>query len=407
MINHNRDAPGNPNTADGNDRFGATPPGVTGTGVMPVVVSTLSPGTVAAAGIAPLTWKEIEDLNLVDQGGLTNVQQGDLFARTTPGADLIQLTRNPTLTDPNRLRLRLTSSIANYSATNKTVIYGGGANDYITQANLTIPAEFYGEDGDDYLTGATNNDWLVGGLGNDRINGGAGDNVIWGDNAPTTNDPNPQDSAVGGNDTLSGLAGSDVFYGGGGDDSVSAGGGNDYAYGGQGNDLLDGNDGDDRLYGGAGNDTLSGHTGNDLLSGADGDDKLYGNGGNDVLLGGNGIDLIDGGGGNDLLVSGSVANETSSWTSVASTSTYSAATYTDGADNDGALLALLAQWGSVSDRTSLGAITHDGVNDDLWGSTGDDDFCWELIDILDDLPSISPPDFGATGMGTDERFGPN
>jgi hypothetical protein len=103
-------------------------------------------------GISPLTWTQIEDINVVDQGKLTNVQMGDLFARTTPAADLVQITRNPTLLNPNQVRLRLTSTIGNYSASNKTIIYGGGANDTITQANLTIPAEFYGEAGDDYLS---------------------------------------------------------------------------------------------------------------------------------------------------------------------------------------------------------------------------------------------------------------
>ncbi len=230
------------------------------------------------------------------------------------------------------------------------------------------------------MTGALNNDWLVGGLGNDRINGSGGDNVIWGDNSPTLpTDPQPQDLLVGGDDILSGLTGADVFYGG---------GGNDYAYGGQVNDVLDGNEEDDRLYGGLGNDILSGHNGNELLSGGVNDDKLYGAAGNDVQFG------------------GSVANENSSWTSLASTSTYSAATYTNGTDNAAALLVLLAQWGSASNRGSIAAITHDGDNDDLFGSLGDDDFCWETADVLDNAPGITPPDFLAPSMGNDERFGP-
>ncbi len=455
------DALGNPNAGDGNDIFGGIPAGLSGAGVMnvglvvadttrmirpsastsiaidggqptglgaplgdvtgdvlnvditalpnstPVIVSTYAPGTVSAVGIQPLTWTQIEDMNLVDQGKLTNVQMGDLFARTTPNQDLVQITRNPTALNPNQVRLRITATIGNYSASNKTIIYGGALNDTITQSNLTIPAEFYGEDGDDYLSGATNNDWLVGGLGNDRINGGAGDNVIWGDNSPTLpSDPQPQDLAVGGNDILSGLGGADVFYGGGGDDQVSAGGGNDYAYGGEGNDTLDGNDGDDRLYGGNGNDLISGHFGNDLISGGGGNDRLYGVSGNDVLIGGSGADLIDGGDGNDLLINGNVANQLSSWSSTASTSTYSAATYTNPADNDAALLTLLSQWGTSSNNSGLAAITHDGANDDLFGALGDDDFCWETADVLENPPGISPPDYNAFGMGTDERIGP-
>lgn len=455
------DAPGNPNPADGLDVFGATPAGISGTGatnaglvvpdttrlirpsastsiaidggqpsgpiaptgdvagdvhnvdisgisnLAPVIVSTFSPGTVVANGIQPLTWTQIEDINLIDQGKLTNVQLGDLFARSTPAADFVQITLNATVANPHQVRLRLATTLGNYSASSKTIIYGGGGNDTITQSNLTIPAEFYGEAGDDVLSGATNNDWLVGGLGNDRINGGSGDNVIWGDNSPTIpTDPEPQNLPIGGNDILSGLAGNDVFYGGGGDDQVSAGGGNDYASGGFGNDTLDGYDGDDRLYGGPGNDVLSGHFGNDLLSGGDNDDRLYGKAGNDVLIGGTGADLVDGDAGNDLLVSGSVANETSQWSSTAPTATFAAGSYSLPTDNDAALLTLLSQWGIANDRTSLAAITPDGANDDLFGSVGDDDFCWESADLLELFPASAPADFNLPGMGADERFGP-
>ena len=459
-VNLYGDAPGNPNAGDGNDTFGQTPIGIVGTGAnnvglvvpdstrmirpsgstaiaidggqptglaaplgdvagdvlnvdisalpntTPVVVSTFSPGTVVATGISPLTWTQIEDINVVDQGLLTNVQMGDLFARTTPNADLIQLTANPVAGNPNQVRLRLTSTIGNYSASNKTIIYAGAGNDTLTQSNLTIPAEFYGEAGDDYLTGAMNNDWLVGGTENDRINGSGGNNIIWGDNAPTTSDPNPQDALTGGNDQLSGLSGNDVFYGSGGNDTVSGGAGNDYAGGGAGDDSLDGNDGDDRLYGGAGNDLIGGQAGNDFLSGGAGNDRIYGDIGNDVLFGGTGADLIDGGGGNDLLVSGSVANENSSRTSVPNTTSFSSANYTNPADNDSALLTLLTTWASTSTRGGLGAITHDGANDDLFGYTGDDDFCWESADVVENLPMLTPPDFNASGMGSDERFGP-
>lgn len=460
-INLYGDVPGNPNVGDGNDTFGETPAGLVGTGIMnvgmvvanstrmirpsvttaiaidggqptgpqpptgdvigdvlnldvtslpntsPVVVSTFSPGTVVAGGIQPLNWTQIEDMNLVDQGKLTNLQMGDIFARTTAGNDLVQLSRNPTMTNPNQIRLRISATIANYSVTGKTLIYGGDGSDNITQSNLTVPAEFYGEGGDDVLSGATNNDWLVGGIGNDRINAGGGDNVVWGDNAPTNpGDPTPQDGDIGGNDILSGLGGNDVFYAGAGDDQVSAGGGNDYISGGQGNDLLDGHDGDDRIYGGLDNDVIGGQAGNDLLSGGGGVDRLIGGIGNDVLFGGTGTDELTGGDGNDLLVTGSVANENSSWTSVASVSNYSPATYTNGADFDAALLVLLTQWASVNDRSSIGAITHDGVDDDVFGGLGDDDFCYEAADIADDFPALAPPDFDAFGMGDDDRFAP-
>jgi fibronectin-binding autotransporter adhesin len=464
MIYLNGDAPGNPNGLDGNDIFGETPAGIVGTGIMNVglvvdtdtrmirpsattgltinggeptgiqppagdengdrlnlditalpntnyvIVSTFLPGTVVATGIAPTNWSQIEDMNLVDQNKLTNVQMGDLFARTTPTQDLIQFSRNATPANPSQVRLRITATIANYSASNKTIVYAGGGNDTITQADLTIPAEFYGEDGDDNITGGIANDWLVGGMGNDHVRGSSGDNVLWGDNAPTIPfDPEPQNSPVGGDDVLSALDGDDVFYGGGGNDQVSAGGGSDYAHGGYGNDVFDGGAGDDRLYGGPGNDKLSGYMGNDLLVGNDGDDKLYGQDGNDVLFGGAGADLLDGGNGNDLLVSGSVSIEDSTWTAFASTATYSPATYSNSMDNDLALIALLTLWGTSNDYGTLGSspsISHDGDNDDLFGGLGDDAFCWELPDVLDNPPGIDPPDFNAPSQGNDERFGP-
>jgi Ca2+-binding RTX toxin-like protein len=372
----------------------------------PVIISTFSPGTVVTSGIEPLVWSQIEDLNVVDQNKLINVQVGDLFARGTPSPDLVQFTRNT----PTQVRLRVNTLVGDYGVSNKTIAYAGGANDTLTQANVTTPAEFYGEAGDDYISGALNNDWLVGGDGNDQINGSAGDNIIWGDNSPTVpGDLTPQDSGAGGDDKLSGLGGNDVFYGGGGNDLVSSGGGNDYAYGGQGDDTLDGHDGDDRLYGGAGNDVLGGQAGNDLLSGGANDDQLYGGTGNDVLFGGTGSDLLDGGEGNDLLVTGSVAIENSTWTSVASTSTFSAATYTNPADNDAALLTMLVQWSTIGNRGTLGtnpAITHDGVADRVFGGTGDDDFCWEAADVAEYAPSVNPPDYNASLMGNDERFGP-
>ena len=69
----------------------------------------------------------------------------------------------------------------------------------------------------------------------------------------------------------------------------------------------------------------------------------------------------------------------------------------------------LTTWAATSNRGTLGtvpAITHDSANDDLWGSTGDDDFCWETADVLDIFPATTPSDYNAAAMGTDERFGP-
>jgi autotransporter-associated beta strand protein len=463
VINLNGDAPGNPNGADGNDVFGENPPlPFTGTGsgnvglTVPDTVRSIRPsastginidggqptgpamptgdtvgdvfnvdisglptgsalilptvsGIVAATGLQPLAYTQIEDINLIYNHTLINVQMGDTLVLGTGGADLIQFMRNSTPTNPNLARVRVNALVVDLTLTGKTLTFGGASNDYITQANVDRPAEIYGEAGDDYISGAMANDFLVGGLGFDQINGSGGDNVIWGDDAPTTAVPNPQDLAIGGDDTLSGLGGNDVFYGGGGNDQISSGGGNDYANGGQGDDLIGGSDGDDRLYGGSGNDVLGGGAGNDLASGGAGDDSLHGNSGNDVLFGGTGTDNISGDDGNDLLVTGSVSIETSSRTSVASVGNYDANIYTNPLDNDAALLSMLAQWASFGTRGTLGTnppITHDGVNDDVFGGLGDDDFCWEAADIADEFPAVAPPDYNGIGMGADERFGP-
>jgi autotransporter-associated beta strand protein len=373
---------------------------------LPVVVAS---GTVNIPGaplaFAPLTWTDIEDLNLVDDGVLTNVQVGDLFGRMTDANDLVQFSR---LNGVNQVRMRVNNWSGVYTVPGKTIVYGRGGIDHITQANLFNPAVFYGEDGNDVLTGASNNDWLVGGAGNDRISGAEGTNVLWGDDAPTSTETEPQDvdGLNDGDDNLSAGLGNDVFYGGGGNDLVNAGGGNDYVHGGWGNDNLAGVAGDDRLYGGEGDDVLSGYLGNDLLSGGAGNDRLYGQTGNDVIIGGDGEDMLVGDTGNDLLITGMVANEHSTWSSQAPTSTFSAATYSDPGDHDAALLNLLLQWGSASNSSLLGSITHDGDDDDVAGYTGADDFCWEAADLLDQPGATTPSDFNAPSMGPDERFGP-
>jgi hypothetical protein len=456
-VSLNGDAPGNPNGADGNDIFGQTPPGLTGTGSndvglaipdtvrgirpsvstgitinggtptgspaptsdtvgdvfnldlsgLPGTTSLILPtasGILSPSGFQTMNYAEIEDLNLAINNQLVNVQMGDTFVRGTNGQDTILFSR---LGSPNGVRVSINGGTTDLVLTGKSVIYAGASGDIVNFTNVNRSAEIYGEGGDDYISGGTSNDYLAGGLGNDQINGSGGDNIIWGDNAPVVPaDPTPQDSAIGGDDILSGLGGNDVFYGGGGNDVVSAGGGNDYAYGGQGDDTLGGHDGDDRLYGGLGNDIISGGSGNDLISGGGDADELKGETGNDVLIGGGGADRINGGTGNDLLISGSVANEASIFTSVASTSSFGAQTYSNPSDNDAALLSLMTLWGTSSDRSLLAPISHDAVNDELVGDIGDDDFCWETIDILDETPALNPSDFNGPGMGLDERFGP-
>jgi fibronectin-binding autotransporter adhesin len=151
---------------------------------------------------------EIEDLNLYENNVLTNVQIGDLFVRATNGDDTIQFSKAGSSSNPGLTRMRLNNLVLDFTLTGgKVVVFARDGRDNISQQNVEGPAEFFGEDGNDYISGGTGNDLLVGGLGNDQINGSEGNNVIWGDNMPTTLDPNPQDSQVGGNDKLSGLVG--------------------------------------------------------------------------------------------------------------------------------------------------------------------------------------------------------
>jgi Ca2+-binding RTX toxin-like protein len=447
IINLNGDAPGNPNGGDGNDIFGQTPPGLVGTGAgnaglvvadsvrlirpsastainlnggqptAPVgtsgdivgdvlnlditslpsssgLVLATAAGVLASTGLQPLTYAQIEDLNVISGGELLNLQMGDTLVRGTSGPDTVIFSQINVPSNPNNTRVRLNNLFVDFPMSGKTLTFAGDSNDYLTHSNVTFPMESHGEGGDDYIAGGSGNDLLVGGLGHDQINAGAGNNIVIGDQM-LSGTSLPQDSVIGGNDILSALGGNDVFYGGGGNDQVSPGAGNDYLYGGEGDDILDGNAGDDRIYGGNGDDVLSGSAGNDLLSGGDGDDILLGLDGNDVLIGGLGTDSLNGGNGDDLLISGSVANELSSWTSVPNTTTFDANLFSRPADNDAALLILLTQWSTTGNRSSLAAITDDGVLDAVWGNAGNDDF------------STTPgeaQDLNATGMGVDELF---
>ncbi len=89
----------------------------------------------------------------------------------------------------------------------------------------------------------------------------------------------------GGNDTITGAGGNDQLYGGNDADKL---------YGGLGNDLVAGDAGADTLEGGEGNDTVTGGTGDDLLTGGAGNDSLTGGDDRDLFVGGNTGDFVDG-----------------------------------------------------------------------------------------------------------------
>ena len=144
-----------------------------------------------------------------------------------------------------------------------------------------------GTGADDTLSGLNGDDTLEGGDGDDLIRGGKDDDVLYGG---------------AGEDILRGQSHGDVLYGGEDDDNVKGGGGNDTLYGDSGNDFLKGGSRKDVVYGGEGNDKLFGNSFDDTLDGGDGNDKLNAGGENDILIGGAGDDTLKGGAGEDVFV---------------------------------------------------------------------------------------------------------
>lgn len=168
-----------------------------------------------------------------------------------------------------------------------------GSNDDVVQADA----------GNDSVDAGLGDDSVVGGAGNDTLNGQEGNDTLVGD------DEIDADFSVRGN-SIAGLGGDDLIYGGLGNDSIFGGSGSDSLYGGDGDDSLLGGHGDDFLEGGAGNDDLEGLYGDDTIHGGDGNDHVFGRDGADLIYGGDGadtlvgsigIDTIYGGAGNDIL----------------------------------------------------------------------------------------------------------
>jgi hypothetical protein len=139
------------------------------------------------------------------------------------------------------------------------------------------------------------------------------------------------------------------------------------------------------LYGGGGDDQLNGGAGNNVLNGGDGDDHLLGGPGRDLMIGGNGADRLVGNGADDILIG--------------------AGTLFD--DNEAALWAVMAEWGSdrdydtrVANLRGLGTgprlngntfltmdgpgatVLDDGVSDTLTASSGFDWFFAHLGDVV-------------------------
>jgi hypothetical protein len=355
----------------------------------PVLVSTQDKVAKTASN-GDVTFLGIEDIDLLDDGVLTETTLNDIYVRGTASADIIQTLVGATLAEPDRVRVRINSEQEYYHLPTggRFIAHGRGGNDTLSHsATIASAVHFYGEDGNDSLIGGNLADYLAGGAGGDNINAGAGVNFSYGDDAPVLLGGIPVENLItDGNDTIFGGIGNDIIYGQGGVDRVYGSGGDDYLHGGSGSDTLNGDAGDDRVYGGAGNDTLNGGNDHDLLSGEGGNDTLNAGLGNDVLFGGgndgaNAYDTLMGADGNDLIVGGSVANEDSN---------------AGGDLNDIALALLLSSWSLSGNRTTLGNITDDVYKDRIYTGTGNDDVADTLgatADVIYDFIN-----------GTDEKF---
>lgn len=189
------------------------------------------------------------------------------------------------------------------------LVHGQDGNDTIQLVGVTLPAQLFGDDGNDTLMGALGPVTLDGGAGDDSLLGGAGSDVL-------TGGP--------GDDVLNGGAGIDRLVETGDVDFTLAGGTltTNGSLTGLGSDVLvrssieyaqlTGGDGNNRIDTSAfnGRVTLDGGAGDDVLIAGRGYDKLLGGSGNDTLTGGLGNDTIDGGDGTDRLVEAANVNFT-------------------------------------------------------------------------------------------------
>jgi serralysin len=134
-------------------------------------------------------------------------------------------------------------------ATEYQLVYGGPGDDVLIDAGAPlIYNDFFGEDGDDTISGAKRQ---IGGGGNDTLTG------------------------TGHGDWLNGQWGHDTILGEGGDDDIRGAAGDDELHGGDGNDLVHGDAGVDTIYGDAGDDVLYGGQETDQIDGGPGNNEIH------------------------------------------------------------------------------------------------------------------------------------
>ena len=187
--------------------------------------------------------------------------------------------------------------------TARTVIFGGAERD--TFSGIEAITLGYGAD---RVTGVQAGIWLDLAQGNDTLSGVSGFSLAYGGTGRDLLDYSAATAAV--TVDLSnnvGAFGAQVFEFEdvtGAVNAVNFVTGDDLSNkltGGNQADTFDGQGGNDGLYGGYGGDTIAGDDGDDLLDGGSGFDVLWGGAGNDTIMSGPGGGFMDGGVGNDSL----------------------------------------------------------------------------------------------------------
>ncbi len=209
-----------------------------------------------------------------------------------------------------------------YGSADGSIMYGLAHEPNNTDGTPTNPAvtSLTVSEFNDTITGGADRDVFFGQMGDDTLTGLAGDDYLRGETGDDTIDGGTGNDNIDGgtgNDIIEGGTGNDVIGGGAGDDKITDADGDDRIDGGNGNDEIDagtgadrvtGGSGDDKISGGVGDDLMLGGIGNDTINGDDGDDRISGSSGNDTINGGSGADLIDAGSGQDI-VNGDAGND--------------------------------------------------------------------------------------------------
>jgi Ca2+-binding RTX toxin-like protein len=218
-------------------------------------------------------------------GGAGNAVRGDT------GVD--EITNNGTIID-----LIGTSAINTLDSddivTNNGVVQGnataaiklGNGNDTYNGAGGIVNGKVFGEGGDDTLIGGAGVDVFDGGANNDTLSGGGGADVLEGGSGANTM------SGGDGNDNLTATGNLNVANGDNGQDSLFFVGDSNQLFGGNDNDFVGANNNANALFGGGGDDFIGATGSGNTLLGGDGNDTVQANGASSMALGEAGNDFV-------------------------------------------------------------------------------------------------------------------